>query len=254
MTRTRWLSSSQEAIYVLSHTVLVFAGLALTAKGGVLSVSLGTALIATGVAGYVLFLYVGYEQARKRQLEVLERFGFTDGFEGRAAAIRKEYDDRVAKARQGIDILGFGLRQLREDYSDQFPAWAARCPVRILLIDPDFPTADASYALQRDREERVTPETIRGEVNSFLRATAALRRNAAHQGFEVKLYRCLPSINIFRVDDDLFWGPYLVHQYSRNTPTFIVRKGGIMYTKLEEHFNRIWDDPSLSVKAPEDEP
>jgi hypothetical protein len=57
----------------------------------------------------------------------------------------------------------------------------------------------------------------------------------------VRLYRSIPALNICRVDEELFWGPYLVGGPSRNNPTIIVKKGGIMFDRLMNHFNMVWE-------------
>lgn len=60
--------------------------------------------------------------------------------------IRDEYHTRLAKARH-IDLVGFGLSAFREDYINDFVGWSHS--VRILLIDPDFPTRQHSLATVR---------------------------------------------------------------------------------------------------------
>lgn len=54
----------------------------------------------------------------------------------------------------------------------------------------------------------------------------------------------------FRVDDDLFWGPYLVGKQSRNCPTFIARRGGVVFQRFMNHFDEIWDNPNFSRPIP----
>ena len=85
----------------------------------------------------------------------------------------------------------------------------------------------------------------------FVRQTSSLIRgvNKPHP-FQVRLYRCLPSVNILRVDDELFWGPYLIREQSRNCPTFIVRRGGILFSRFTAHFDSIWADDNLSREIP----
>jgi len=56
-------------------------------------------------------------------------------------------------------------------------------------------------------------------------------------------------VNIFRVDNKMFWGPYLIKQPSRNSPTFLLRQA-ILFDRLLEHFERIWKDDSLSRPIP----
>jgi hypothetical protein len=69
----------------------------------------------------------------------------------RSVRIRHEYDHRLEVARESIDLLGFGQRSFREDHIEDFSAWTARgVSIRLLLLDPTFPSPEHSYATQRD--------------------------------------------------------------------------------------------------------
>ncbi len=213
-------------------------------KGSVIP-NVGISLIAAAVAGWVLFVWVMLNQEQARRLDTLIQLGFVDGFLARSTRIKDNYDTRLQRARQSIDILGFGLRQLREDYLSEFPAWVARATVRILLIDPDAPISTSSHASQRDKEEGNSQGTISKDVSDFLEQTTDLRSQHSDR-FQVRLYTALPSINIFRVDDELFWGPYLVKNQSRNMPTLLVRRGGGLFDPLLAHFDSLWCDTNFS--------
>ena len=67
---------------------------------------------------------------------------------------------------------------------------------------------------------------------------------------QVRVYKSLPTVNIFRIDDDLFWGPYLSGRASSNTLTVRIRRGTSIFDQLEAHFADIWDrfseEPSWS--------
>jgi len=236
----RWFTPTS-LVYILVHVVLFLGGFALVRSSGTVQQGVGASLIAAAVTGWVIFVYVRSSENRIEGLEILNRFGFVTVFEARATRIKPEYDRRLAQARQSIDIMGFGLKALWEDYHNQFAEWQGRTAVRILLIDPNSP-----YAQQRDKEEFEIQGSIRSSAKRFLRETEALRLNRGQHCFEVRLYTCLPSINIFRVDDEMFWGPYLIGMQSRNAPTFVVRRGGELYRRLLEHFEAIWADPKLS--------
>jgi hypothetical protein len=58
--------------------------------------------------------------------------------------------------------------------------------------------------------------------------------------------RCIPAINLFRIDDDVFWGPYLMQQQSRNTPTLLATRGGFLFDMLQKHFDALWAQSSPS--------
>ena len=147
--------------------------------------------------------------------------------------------------------MGFGLKALREDYLSEFPIWKQKANVRVFLIDPEYPNSEVPYAHQRDVEEADASGTIMQQVRRFVSDTKDVRVSEGSHSFEIRLYKCLPSVNIFRVDNQMFWGPYLIKQPSRNSPTFLIRKA-VLFDRLVEHFERIWKDDSLSRPIPDD--
>jgi len=241
--RSRWLN------YWLVHCLLIAVGIILMVGLGPAALSIGASVVATGVAGLVLYLYVRFHQDDIQKLERLRNFGFDDAFESRSVMIKHEYDRRLRAARRAIDIVGFGLKHLKEDYGSEFRGWASRAKVRILLIDPESPSTRNSYASQRSIEEQDARDSIQNSVRAFLDATQSLRADP-NCDFQVRLFTCLPSINIFRVDNEMFWGPYLMGEQSRNAPTFLVQRGGVLFERILAHFERIWNDDALSKEPP----
>jgi hypothetical protein len=209
-----------------------------------ISEAIGGGLIAGGIAGVTLFLYVQTTETLKSRIEAFTKAGLLKIFSGRSVLIRDEYHTRLAQARQ-IDLIGFGLSAFREDYINDFVAWSHRADVRILLIDPDFPTRKDSLADQRDKEENNPVGQIRSDVEAFEKAVSNLS-GLKRPRFKVHRMRCIPAINMFRIDDDVFWGPYLMQQQSRNTPTLLATRGGFMFDILQKHFDACWAQSSPS--------
>lgn len=244
--------------YVLVHTLLLVVGLALNAWDDppwkVFVHSVATSLVGAAVVGYVIFIYVRLADTRMKLVTLIDKFGFVDAFEARAAAIKTEYSERLARNPKRIDVLGFGLRHLREDFADKFQSWTNTATVRVLLLDPTFPSAANSYATQRDKEEGNNKGQIRGDVEAFVdRVRTTFEDKKMNNPFEVRYLRALPSINIFRVGDEIFWGPYLVGRQSRNMPTFLVRKNSIMFENLEAHFDELWENHATQVFPPKND-
>jgi hypothetical protein len=174
-------------------------------------------------------------------------------FGSRAERIRDEYERRLRVANEAVDIFGFGLSAFREDYGAQLDELARRVRLRILMIHPALPTGGKSLSEFRDAEEGNSPGTIARDVRSFADLVRPILETPGLD-IQVRLYRCLPLVNIFRIDDELFWGPYLIGGQSRNSPTFLVQKGGMLFGRMMEHYNLIWkswSDP-LSVIWPDD--
>jgi hypothetical protein len=247
----RRLLSRLGAVWVLSHIIMVLLGTLFlgtwsrTWIGVGLAEGIGGSLIASGVAGVSLFLYVSFTDTLRAQIETISKAGLSTIYSGRSVQIRDAYQHRLTVARK-IDLIGYGLSSFRQDYLEHFVDWSRRAQVRILLIDPDFPTPETSLADQRDREEQHSPGKTRGDVLAFEDVVSKLS-GLRHGQYKVHRVSCIPAINVFRIDDEIFWGPYLMHQQSRNTPTLLVARGGFLFDSLEKHFEALW---SLSTPSP----
>lgn len=210
------------------------------------SAAIGISLISTGIAGSILFLYVSSTEGMKKKIEAIQESGIDEIFEHRSVSIKKEYDRRLESARN-IDVVGWGLGSFRQDYAKDFAAWSQRCKVRLMVIDPDAPGA-SSYADLRDAEEGNAAGQTREAVNLLLREIAN-NQNINAANFSIKLMTSIPSINIMKIDDEIFWGPYLLETQSRNTFTITCKPNGFIYNKLSQQLEKIWSsyskDPNL---------
>lgn len=163
-------------LYLMAYVIVFLLGLLLVLvhKENTVWVAVGTSLVAAGIAGWVLFLHVWLSQSRMERLELLRQVGFVKAFNIRSVGIKDEYETRLTRVSDKIDIMGFGLRALREDYADRFPSWAAGAEVRILMLDPRFPKEDMSFARQRDLEEGDEIGAIGRDVETFVRKVSPL--------------------------------------------------------------------------------
>lgn len=235
--------------WIFSHVVILVVGIFLTVVSRQFDhpdilLGIGGSLIASGIAGEVLFLYVYVSQDMKDRLDLIAAAGLRRIFPTRSISIREEYHSRLRGAKE-VDILGFGLASFREDYGSKFEELSTHTSFRILLLDPDFPSIEINLASLRDKEEGNNDGEIKRDVEAFA-TTIRRSTNLNRSKFQVKLLRALPSINIFRVDDDLFWGPYLIASQSRNMPTLLVRKGGFLYDSIRGHFDHLWENDQFS--------
>jgi hypothetical protein len=237
-------------IYILVHVIVFLVGVLLVRSADAVLQGIGSSLVATGIAGWFVLAYVAMTQRVSERLSLLEDSGILRVFPARSVAIRRQYEERITKAKEGIDVIGFGLKALLQDFGvPGLRQWASVVDVRILLMDPDFPR-NAPLVSLRDDEEKQSHGTIADEVKRFVRECTPLLRDPQLK-FRVRLYTVLPAVNYFRVDDEAFWGPYLMLQPSRNTPTLLVRRGGILYEKLRDHFGVIWSKDEFSRSVPE---
>uniref|UniRef100_Q11FT7 Uncharacterized protein n=1 Tax=Chelativorans sp. (strain BNC1) TaxID=266779 RepID=Q11FT7_CHESB len=226
------------------HLILVFGGmLGMTTEGerifgATLAQSVGSGLLATGIAGMALYLYIRLTERMQNRLEVIASAGISSVFPHRSVRIKEQYDRRLTSAKR-IDLVGLGLSSFREDYAREFAEWSHRAEVRILVLDPDFPTKAQSLADYRDLEEGGAKGEIRADIEAFQVAVDS-DEDIDRTRFQVRRMRSIPAINLLRIDDEIFWGPYLMTERSRNSPTILVRRGGFMFDHLERHFEATW--------------
>jgi hypothetical protein len=249
-TLAKSLRQSRGIIYFSLQMILVLLGALLASTLGSVGVAVGTSIIATGVSGMVVFGWVILGDAEGDKRRAADAFGFVTAFPNRSVQIKSEYDIRLGRASKRIDIMGFGLNSLREDYAGSFRSWASRAEVRILLVDPESPRRQSSYADLRDREEGNNPGRTSEEIMRFIDDTRNLWEDS-DISFSLRLAKTIPSVNIFRIDEESFWGPYLISQVthgrtSRNLPTLVVRSPGYMFDRLVDHFEEIWNSDQLS--------
>lgn len=170
--KRRW--NAMHLVYILAHAIVILFGFLFSrSEDGIVS-AIGASMIAAGITGWVIFTYVLLSQRVTEQLSILTEFGFLKAFDARAVRIKAEYDERLDRAREHIDIMGFGLRSLREDYLNDFEKWKRNANVRILLLDPEFPDRQFSYAKQRDQEEVNHEGTIEADVRQFIKDAGRL--------------------------------------------------------------------------------
>jgi hypothetical protein len=235
------VKKSTQVIYWLAHVLLLLVGYTLfrSFPENEFVKNVGASILAAGLSGMVIFVYILFTSNTSARLDALATAGLDAVFSERSVSIKEMYQKRLSGTFQHLDVIGFGLSLFREDYSQQFESWSKRTQVRILLLDPEFPESGPKLARIRDAEEK-SDEDIAKDVKAFVRACSHLRKSKT---FQIRLYRAIPTINYFRVDDEAFWGPYLFGSPSRLTPTLLVRRGGFLYAKLSRHFDQIWASP-----------
>lgn len=239
--RLKILLRPEHQVYLLIHILLFVGGLFVALLGGPLWIAIGTSISATGVCGWAIFFWIRLNETTQGELTRIRQVGITDAFPARSVPIRPEYERRFNSARRHIDFLGFGLRALREDFGDDFSAWLQRVHIRILLVDPDAPASTWKYTSQRDHEENNSPGSIHNDVCQFLNFLTPVK-TAFPSRLQVRLYTCLPALNICRIDEELFWGPYVLGRQSRNTPTFLTTRPGLLFGVLSDHYEAVFSD------------
>lgn len=248
------LLNATTVLWAAIHVVLILFGLLIINMDWFsdnfteeLSMSVGASVMATGIVGVFLFLYMALSESTRRQLQAINDAGIEAIYNYRSVRIKKEYDIRLAKAKK-IDVVGYGLGSFFEDYAQDFPKWSTSAKVRIVAIDPSSPDPTNSYADLRDLEEGRAVGKTRADVERLIK-TVTDNHHIKKENFEVRVMSAIPSLNVMIIDDEIFWGPYLLAMQSRNTFTCVVKKGGFLYDSLSDHFETLWNKHTNSPEA-----
>jgi len=167
-------------------------------------------------------------------------------FKSRSVTIRSHYEDRLSRMTDRLDILAWGLASFREDYGpEELEEWISRgIRVRILLVNPNSHTGVTLCELQDRLEHRVIGSTAED-------STLFLDSRRSYNGIiEVRVSDFHPGVNIFRIDGDMFFGPYLAGTVSRNMPTWLVSDQHWLFDKLSDHFDWMWERASDGSDVP----
>jgi SIR2-like domain len=188
-------------------------------------------------------------------------------FGGRGDAFFRLYDEALLGIQDELDIFSLKLGRFRRQHSATLLAAAARTRIRIALLDPSFPLPEdhISLASIREREERSPVGAIRRDVAEWTTVCSEYRRavddgameETERNGLHIRLYNILPTVNLFRVDTNLFVGPYLLDVEDRETPTFLIKSeapghssmGNTMFKVYQRHFEAVWTNPTTRPLA-----
>ena len=162
----------------------------------------------------------------------------------RAVTIKPEYDHRLSLMREHLDVLAWSLVSFREDHRQNLADWVNRgVQIRLLLVNPDTPVGKMLCEHQDTVEGRSTGSTA-GDITTFLSEVQPIIG-----GLEVRVSDFHPGTNIFRVDGEMFFGPYLAGDVSRNAPTGIVSEDHWLYLRLLAHFEWMWERALVSFRS-----
>ena len=256
------ITRHKTATYGLSNCLVGAIGIILIVgyKPGGTGHAVGESLLAAAVVGLVFLLYTWLDLSDRATEEQLEEGRITGVYENRTPEESADFGEAIRQARHNVDLLGFGLRSFRQTSIVGGDPWPEKARVRILLIDPDYPNREYSYADQRDVEETTSFEQNRIDVEEFVKTCRTHLESegdlAQAEGrsprLDIRLFRCLPSITVLRVDHVLYWGPYLMGRANVNCPLVRAEAGGFLFEQLVGHFEEIWSSNDRSRAVPEE--
>lgn len=161
-------------------------------------------------------------------------------YSGRGLIAREQWNGIIGGATRHLWLYGMAEQGYAND--DAVPgilaeAVGAGCSVRVLLLDPDCPAAEAVNA-----DEGSPAGTLPARIRAALAEFGAMRD--ACPGISVRVYDAYPTASIVRGDGEMLVTPYLRYFFGGNSPTFALtaESAPVMFARYERHFESMWNN------------
>lgn len=239
-------------IIFLVGVVLILSALLFKAEPSVegeQNISINIILLSIGcsvIAAVIINIFEHYLTLPEVDLlRFLNYWNLVNIFETRSD-MNKVSNELMKKAKE-IDISSLGNKSLINYQGDLLKS-RLRNGMKIRFLVPD---KDSEFIKQREIDESATTGEIKNNINyliDWVRSTKD-ELNLKNDQIEIKVYTCLPTESIMRIDNHLFVGPFMIKKISQLTMAYQYKKGGNGYNYYRNYFNDIWKDESISKEV-----
>lgn len=203
-------------------------------------ISIGCSLLASGIVILAQILLI---EGKKEN--PLEKWGLEKIYETRAEK-NQESDPELDKAKIQIDAVAFGLKSFRSKSTRKVEKVLKRgVNIRILTMNPD---ANNHFLIQREIEEQESSGQILNSIKQLVTWANQLNSRNYSGKVCVKGYKCMTLDFYWRVDDEIYIGPYWYHYGSQQTVMYKFRKGKKGFDIYSEYFEDLWNDEENTVQ------
>ena len=197
-------------------------------------ISIGCSLIASGLVIVLTTLLVD-----RRMQSPLDVWGIKNIYPSRSR-MNEDCDVSLSKAKYKVDIVAFGLQSYRTE-QDKLTRKLLRNGVnfRIITMHPDSPAV-----VQREKEEKGTSGQIRNTISQLIDWANKLNQEKEYKGkIEIKGYNCMTLDFYWRVDDDIYVGPYWYGRQSQQTISYrFSGKTTQGFNIYSDYFDELWNN------------
>ena len=197
--------------------------------------NIGCSFIASALVSVATILLV-----ERKKINPTEEWNITKIYSTRAEK-NADSDPQLDKARYVVDGIAFGLKSFRTKQQKRTEACLRRgVNFRILTMDPESP-----FVSQREKEENETAGQIQHTILDLVKWANELNAKGYKGRVVVKGYNCMTLDFYWRVDDELYVGPYWYGYPSQQTITYKFTRDGKGFNTYTEYFETLWDNKDL---------
>ena len=223
---------------VIAGLVVLVIGIILIIYWKSYGVSVGCSLIASSIVALLNSFFV-----ERRVVSPLDVWGIKNIYPTRSR-MNEDCDVSLSKAKYQVDIVAFGLQSYRTE-QDQLTKKLLRNGVnfRIITMNPD-----SEFVTQREKEENGTPGQIKNTINQLIQWANKLNNEKGYKGkIEIRGYNCMTLDFYWRVDDDIYVGPYWHGRQSQQTISYkFSGKNDQGFNIYSAYFDELWNSNELT--------
>jgi len=204
-------------------------------------ISIGCSLIASAMVILLNDLFV-----EKINVSPLDEWKISKIYATRAEK-NADSDPELEKAKYQIDAVAFGLKSFRTEQSRKVEACLRKgVNFRIITMNPM-----SSFVAEREKEENETEDQIKNTINQLIIWANELNKKNYKGKIIVRGYSCMTLDFYWRVDDELYVGPYWYGVDSQQTITYKFTEGGKGFSRYTDYFEKLWENQKLIVPLTE---
>lgn len=221
---------------IIVSLVISIAGLLMVIFGNVTIANIGSSLLASSLVILLNVWLVDVKISRP-----IDNWGIEKIYSTRSEK-NADSDPKLEKAQYQLDGVAFGLKSFRSNHTDKIDNCLQRgVNIRLLVMDPDSPYAD-----KRDEEEGDLPGHLRNSINQLVEWADNLNNKNYRGKIVVKGYSSMTLDFYWRVDGEVYIGPYWYGIPSQQTITYKFTDNGKGFSVYTNYFEKLWNDSKLT--------
>lgn len=144
-----------------------------------------------------------------------------------------------------LDGIAFGLRSFRtKRETDLLECMKNGAMIRLLVMDPESP-----FLTQRAFEEKTPPERMAQSIKDLALWIKNINGKSVKGKIKLKYYNSMTIDFYWRIDDNIYIGPYWYGTESQQTITYKYRSGGRGFILYNRYFEDLWNDEQLTKQV-----
>lgn len=174
----------------------------------------------------------------------LEEWGIEKAYNTRLEK-NNDADPSLDNAHFRVDGVAFGLSAFRSKNHNRVEEALRRgVKFRFLVMNPE-----CEFTKQRDKEENNQLGHISKTIRDLIKWADELNSKGYKGSIEIKGYSCMTLDFYWRIDDDIYVGPYWYGRPSSTTITYKFKSSKKCAQVYSEYFESIWNNPEMKKLA-----